>query len=87
MSSANRRGLVGLPRAANPPTTPIERLTFLYDGVTHQACKQQMAGCVNGIDNWWLESTCGIRVVTTMLAVSSPLVDCMSCLALADQPQ
>jgi hypothetical protein len=82
----SRRGLMGLPEIAKRPSTPIERLAFVRDGITHQAAKQRGAGCVGGIDNWWLESCCGIRVVTTSMARPAGLVDCMACLVMADFP-
>lgn len=66
--------------------TPIERLAFVRDGITHQAAKQRGAGCVNGIDNWWLESCCGVRVVMTSMAMPTGFVDCMACLVMADFP-
>lgn len=86
MQHKSRRGLIGLPEIARPPSTPTERLAFARDGVTHQAARQHGAGCVNGIDNWWLESCCGMRVVTTSMASSAGLIDCMTCLALVDYP-
>lgn len=86
MSHGSRRGLVGLQPIGRRPSTPIERLAFVRDGITHQAAKQRGAGCVNGIDNWWLESCCGIRVVTTSMARPTGLVDCMTCLVMADYP-
>lgn len=86
MHHGSRRGLIGLDPIGKMPSTPIERLAFLRDGITHQAAKQRGAGCVGGIDNWWLESCCGVRVVTTSLARPTGSVDCMACLVLADSP-
>jgi hypothetical protein len=84
MNHGSRRGLIGLPEGARRPSTPIERLTFRRDGITHRAAKQRGAGCIGGIDNWWLESCCGIQVVMTSMASPTGLVDCMTCLVLSD---
>lgn len=86
MNHGSRRGLIGLSEIAKRSSTPIERLTFKRDQVTHQAAKQRGAGCVGGIDNWWLESYCGLKVVTTSMASASGHVDCMTCLVLSDFP-
>lgn len=86
MNHRSRRGLIGLPESASRPSRPIERLTFKRDQITHQAAKQRGAGCVGGIDNWWLESWCGIQVVTTAMASPTGFVDCMTCLVLSDFP-
>lgn len=61
-------------------------MTFKRDEITHQAAKQRGAGCVGGIDNWWLESYCGLEVVTTSMATPTGLVDCMTCLVQCDVP-
>jgi hypothetical protein len=86
MKHGSRRGLIGLTEIARLPLKPIERMTFKRDGITHHACKQRGAGCVGGIDNWWLESCCGIQVVTTSMASPTGDVDCMTCIVLSDYP-
>lgn len=69
---------------AKPSSTPIEVTMFKREGITHLAYKQSHAACVGGIDNWWLESYCGQRVVVTSFAPkldATSLVDCMVCIA------
>lgn len=83
MHARHRRGLVGLPDTARPPTTPIEVLTFRYEGITHRAAKQTRAACVGGIDNWWLTTHCGHRLVVTSFAEMKGEVDCMACITMS----
>lgn len=77
----SRRGLVGLDEVGKPPTTPIDVLLAQRDGVAHAVAKRIKAQCVNGIDTWWLETTCGMRVVATAMAPKPERTTCIECVA------
>ena len=83
MHARHRRGLVGLNETAKPPTAPVEIVTFRYEGITHLAARQTRAACVGGIDNWWLTSHCGHKVVVTSFAGRAGEVDCMACVTMS----
>ena len=83
MNTKSRRGLVGLPATARPPTTPVEVTSFTLDDVTHKAARQTWAGCVGGIDNWRLETHCGLKVVVTAFARRGGDADCMACIVMS----
>lgn len=83
MHARHRRGLVGLSDTPGPPTTPVEVVSFKYKGITHLAAKQTRALCVGGIDNWWLVTHCGHKLVVTSLADKAGEVDCMSCITMS----
>jgi hypothetical protein len=83
MKSHHRRGLVGLDETARPPTTPVEVTLLVTDGITHVAAKQIRALCAGGIDNWWLETWCGVRAVVTSMAPKPVEATCMLCLAMS----
>lgn len=83
MHTRHHRGLVGLTDMPKPPTTPIEVLTFRYKGITHLAAKQTKAACVGGVDNWWLATHCGLKLVVTSFAGKAGDVDCMACITMS----
>jgi len=78
----SRRGLEGLDPVFAQPQPPVEVLTFPWQGVTHAAHRQERALCVNGIDNWWLTTRCGHRLVVTTMAAKGGTVDCIICLTM-----
>lgn len=80
MTAPHRRGLVGLETRGKPPVTPIERTFVVKDHTTHVAAKQTRAECVNGIDHWWLETSCGEKAVVTAFSPKGDNVTCMICL-------
>lgn len=75
-----RRALPGLLPVGNAPTTPLEVMTVTYDGLNHVVKKQTGAACVNGIDKWWVEMTCGKKLVVAMGAVQPRETTCLVCM-------
>lgn len=78
--SRGRRGLIGLQEVGKPPTTPTEVLLVHHEDLDHEVSKQLRSACVNGIDTWWVETTCGRRVVVTASAVAPQAASCLECL-------
>lgn len=76
-----RRGLIGLVEAGKPPTKPLEVFNAEYDGANHIVKKQTGAVCVNGIDKWWVETSCGLKLVVPMGAKGTPVISCIMCFA------
>jgi hypothetical protein len=83
MHARHRRGLVGLTDTPRPSTTPVEIITFKYEGIIHIAAKQTQAVCVGGIDNWWLTTCCGRKLVVTSFAEKFGDADCMACITMS----
>jgi hypothetical protein len=75
-----RRGLPGLLESGKPPTTPLEVLTLTYDGLQHIVKKQTGAVCVNGMDKWWVETSCRKQLVVTTASVKPSFPTCMECM-------
>ena len=76
-----RRGLIGLVEAGKPPQKPIEVLTATYEGSNHIVKKQTGAACVNGIDKWWIETSCGLKLVVPAGAKDKHVPSCIVCIA------
>jgi hypothetical protein len=79
-----RRGLIGLTDRPKPGQTPIEVISVTRDGTSHAVLKQKRAVCANGIDTWWLETTCGLRLVVTVSADRGKPVTCLTCVTATD---
>lgn len=76
----SRRGLIGLQEVGRPPTPPSEVLSVRVDDMNHHVVKQTKSGCVNGIDNWWVETACQRKLVVTQAAERPTNTTCLECL-------
>lgn len=51
-----------------------------HDGSTHIVKKQTGAACVNGIDKFWVETACYVKLVVTQAADTPVYSTCLLCL-------
>ncbi len=75
-----RRGLAGLQEHGKAPTRPREVLAVEQDGVCHIVKKQTGATCVNGLDKWWIETACLVKLVVTAASPRPGAPSCLMCL-------
>lgn len=75
-----RRGLVGLRERGKAPTKPREVFAATHDGSSHIVKKQTGSACVNGIDKWWVETACDVKLVVTEAAPKPLFPTCLLCL-------
>jgi hypothetical protein len=80
IDNRSRRGLIGLQEVGRVATTPTEVLNVRVDDMNHHVTRQTMSGCVNGIDNWWVETACARKLVVTQSAERPTNVTCLECL-------
>jgi hypothetical protein len=79
-----RSRIPGVKVKAKASTTPLEILSVSYDGASHHVEKQTRAVCVSGMNNWWVETACYLKVVATQLSEKNQPVTCKECLARMD---
>lgn len=80
IDSRIRRNLPGMRERGRAPTKPLEVLAVTHDGIDHAVKKQTGALCVNGIDQWRVETACGVALVVTQGAVTPRCTTCLVCL-------